>query len=658
MIRSGRIRNPWRTGLSSLLISFIIYPLTSAGFANAASDPISVAWRFQQSASNEEFAAELSASKQAGFLPVNFETDRTTNRFISVWQKNTDGRAWASFDGLSETQFQKRLKKYSDLGYRLSDQNIEVVANTTVYSMIMVQNIEGYGWQSYSGLSESEFARVIESSANYQATDITALELDGEVRYSLILVEKNKGTRWNQHKDLSESEYTELDNTYRKHGFHVVDIDCYSHLGKLKYAAIWQQSEQDDSHTNRHQLSLSELHNQTRSLADQGMRMIDVELCPATRHSHPHYATVWQKNDSRYHWSGKPEAIQILDKYVSAADIPGASAVVVHDGKILFRAGSGYVDSQQRQHAHSGTVYRLASIAKALVGTLAFDLAADGMLDLDIETRQLLPNLSASHTHTLRHLLTNTGCVKGYTNDGLNDNATDIQYSTSINALNNHLDGALKTDSWIIDDCSLGEHHYSTHGYTILTAALEAATGESFTSLIESRLTHPLQLKTLKVEDRKTTLASGNYACLTYKGNQINNADYQNPSWKAGGSGMESSALDLARFADAVVNNYYFSSATLDAMWSGGEKDSQYHGWSLVKDASVDREIEKGGVNQGTDVHLRIDRDSGITVVAMTNSMLPKVRTPDLTEKLMALARNHIQSTDRTAPVTLSVVEQ
>ncbi len=653
---SGTNRYSLTTGFLTLLAALVATPENTI----AAADPEAVAWRFQQSVGNKEFANELSASKQANFLPINFETNRKSNRFMSVWQKNSDGRGWVSFDGMSEAQFLEKLKQYSNQGYRLTDQNIEIVGQTAVYSMIMLQNLEGFSWQSYNGLSESEFTRIIELSAdNYHATDITAIEHNGETKYSLILLDDKTDTRWNQHKDLSLSDYNELDNTYRRHGFHVVDIDCYARNDQVNYAAVWRQTGQQASHTTLQQLSLTQLNNQTYQLADAGMRMIDVELCAATTNSNHHYATVWQKNDSRVHWSGKPEAMQILHDYVSATDIPGASAVIIHNGKVLFRAGSGFADSQQRQQVHSGTVYRLASIAKAMVGTLAFDLAADGVVDLDQKTRKLLPQLGNSHNHTLRQLLTNTGCIKGYSNDGYNDNDTSVQYKTSIDALNNHLGGALTTDEWVIDDCTLGEHNYSTHGYTILTAALEAAAGDSFASLIENRITDPLRLATLKVENRNTTLAHGNHACLTYKGNEISHTDYENPSWKAGGSGMESSALDLAKFADAVMHEYYFPQHILKAMWSGGNRDSQFHGWSLVTDnTSGTREIEKGGVNQGTDVHLRLDTDNGITVVAMTNSMLPGVRTPALTEKLMALAKNHIQSTDSTARITLSVVEE
>ncbi len=639
-------------GLSLLVAALLAVP----GFANATAGGIS--WGFYQNVTAEEFSTTLSNAKKAGFLPLSLNTSRHAGRYLSLWQKNHEGRAWASFDGLTEAGFQHKLETYKNKGYLLEDQSIDMVGSAPVYSMIMLQNNENQSWKSYSGLTDQQYEKIVkEHQQTYRATDVKALQHNGNITYAVILKENTDSTLWNQHKNLTPAEYRSLNQTYNKHDFHVADFDCYLRGGQLNYAAIWHHTPNAKPTTTLKQLSATALNNTVHQMADQGMRMIDMELCPAPDHSGFQYATLWQENVPRDTW--QTTAQQILNNYVSAEDVPGASAVIMHNGKVLFRSGVGQSDRQGLRDAHSGTTYRLASIAKALVGTLAFDLVEDGLLDLDTRTRTLLPELGSAHTHTLRQLLTNTGCVKGYTDDGLDDNNTRIQYDTSRHALQDHLGGALASDAWIIDGCTNGTHHYSTHGYTILTAAMEAQTGVSFADMISHRISGPLQLDSLKVEDRITARAHGARAALSYKGRFINDNQFQNASWKAGGSGMESSALHLARFADAVMSNFYFSESILQQMWSGGSEDSQFHGWSLVSGSTSDAlEIEKGGVNQGTDVHLRINKSNGLTVVAMTNSLLPAIRTPELTEKLMSLAIKQLQSTDSDTPIKISVVEE
>ncbi len=641
----------------------LLFAAIAVPAAATTDSPETTAWGVYQNTSAADFSTTLSNAKEAGFMPVTFETSLRAGRYLSLWQYNKDSSAWAGFTGLSQAEFQARLAEYKDKGYQLEDQHIEIVGDKAVYSMIMLHNQNGGQWQSYSGLSAAEYENLLDQHrTTHRATDVEAVPANGTVTYSVILKENKDNALWNHHRDMSPAEYQSLHHNYQQHDFYIADFDCYLRDGRVNYAAIWHQAPQNQSISALQKLTLNEFNNSSYRLADRGMRMTDVELCPSANNIGYHYATVWQNNDSRYESQITQQAQQLLNEYVSAGDVPGASAVIMHNGKVLFRSGAGFVDQQQTRTAHSGSVYRLASIAKALVGTLAFDLVDEGLLNLDTPTRTLLPELSPAHTHTLRELLTNTGCVKGYTDDGLDDNNTQVQYQTARQALQRHLGGALASDDWIIDGCVNGTHHYSTHGYTLLTAAIEAQTGVSFASMIENRIAKPLQLSTLKVEDRNTAGSHGQRAALTRKGQVISDTEFQNASWKAGGSGMESSALHLAQFADAVMRNFYFSNATLLKMWSGGSEDSQYHGWSLVKNSnageSYSGQIEKGGVNQGTDVHLRVDPASGLTVVAMTNTLLPKVRTPALTEKLMVLARKQLQSTDSGIQFNLSVVEE
>ena len=148
--------------------------------------------------------------------------------------------------------------------------------------------------------------------------------------------------------------------------------------------------------------------------------------------------------------------------------------------------------------AHSGTIYRLASVAKAVTGTLGYDLEQAGIINLDNRTDTIVPGLGSQHTHTVRQLLQNSGCVKHYVGD---DSDTQVLYPSAQAALNGHLGGAIKTNSWIISGCTTPTWNYSTHGFTIAAAALEIRANSTFASLIQTRIAGPLGLDTLRAED-------------------------------------------------------------------------------------------------------------------------------------------------------------
>lgn len=307
----------------------------------------------------------------------------------------------------------------------------------------------------------------------------------------------------------------------------------------------------------------------------------------------------------------------------------------MRNGRVVFRGGAGMSDLATDSEAHSGTVYRLASVAKAVTGTLAYDLEQDGLINLDARTNTIVPGLGSRHTHTVRQLLQNSGCVKHYVGD---DSDTQILYPSAQAALNGHLGGAIKTNSWIFSGCAPPTWNYSTHGFTIAAAALEIRAGTTFANLIQTRIAGPLGLDTLRAEIRASPDASGELATVYGSDGvtKVSNRSFENVSWKAGGSGIESSALDLALFGDGVLRNRYFPKATRDRMWSGGTSNGQANGWSID---SSKLNVNKGGDNQGSDSHIRIDVANGITVVALTNTNPPSVESKVLTQQLLTIAQ-------------------
>ena len=72
-----------------------------------------------------------------------------------------------------------------------------------------------------------------------------------------------------------------------------------------------------------------------------------------------------------------------LDRLRSAARIPGLSAVVVKDGRVVFRRGFGFADLEKRTRAAPDTPYNIASVTKPISAVVALRLVEEGRLDLD-----------------------------------------------------------------------------------------------------------------------------------------------------------------------------------------------------------------------------------------------------------------------------------
>ncbi len=599
-------------------------------------DPVSVAWRFGYGLSDATYHSVWEKNKDDGYLPIQVEMDDGGDIYSGVWQKNTDGRGWASWRRLTSDQFHDRWDEYRQKGYRPIDQGSEVIGGDLLYALIMVENKEGLDWVSNRNLTSAQFAdNFAEHKGKYKPIDIDAIEVGGTMFYSIIWLENRSNQGWVELRDMTPAVYGQKVDEYADKGYRVADIECYERDNKLTYAAIWEVNQPGRSWVALRQMSSQSLKNNWHKHADQGMRIIDIEVCPALSGGGNQYAAVWRENDERFDWTGRRLVEQALATYAGAADIPGVAAAIIRNGQVIFRGGAGMADLDNGVAAHSGTIYRLASVAKAVTGTLGYDLEQAGIINLDNRTDTIVPGLGTRHTHTVRQLLQNSGCVKHYVGD---DSDTQLLYPSAQAALNGHLGGAIKTNSWIISGCTPPTWNYSTHGFTIAAAAFEIRANATFASLVQTRIADPLGLDTLRAEIRTSPDPSGERAPI-YDGDgvtKVSNGLFENVSWKAGGSGIESSALDLALFGDGVLRNRYFPKATRDKMWSGGTANGQANGWSINSGKTV---VTKGGDNQGSDSHIRIDVVNGITVVALTNTNPPSVETSTLTQQLLAIAQ-------------------
>ena len=71
------------------------------------------------------------------------------------------------------------------------------------------------------------------------------------------------------------------------------------------------------------------------------------------------------------------------DEFLTLLKIPGMSAVIVKDQKVLWAKGFGFADFESRVPATPDTLYSIASLTKTFAATLIMQLVEEGKLDLD-----------------------------------------------------------------------------------------------------------------------------------------------------------------------------------------------------------------------------------------------------------------------------------
>ncbi|MDF7813570.1 serine hydrolase domain-containing protein [Hymenobacter sp. YC55] len=93
--------------------------------------------------------------------------------------------------------------------------------------------------------------------------------------------------------------------------------------------------------------------------------------------------------------TAKPEQLpgidQLLQEYTAANRVPGAIALVAHNGKIIYRKAFGYEDVEAKTPLKPDAIFRIASQTKAITSVGLMMLYDEGKFQLDDPISKYLP---------------------------------------------------------------------------------------------------------------------------------------------------------------------------------------------------------------------------------------------------------------------------
>jgi CubicO group peptidase (beta-lactamase class C family) len=168
-------------------------------------------------------------------------------------------------------------------------------------------------------------------------------------------------------------------------------------------------------------------------------------------------------------------------------DVPGASLLVLKDGRALVRRGYGRADMENGVAAGADTNYRLASVSKQFTAAAVLLLAQDGALSIDDPVKRWLPSLPpAADAITLRHLLAHTSGVLDY-EDLMGASWQGQIRDAGVLALLERQDRLYFPPGTT--------YRYSNSGYALLALVVERASGMDFPAFLRTRIFAPLGMR-------------------------------------------------------------------------------------------------------------------------------------------------------------------
>lgn len=313
-------------------------------------------------------------------------------------------------------------------------------------------------------------------------------------------------------------------------------------------------------------------------------------------------------------------------------ELPSLSIAVGINDELIWAAAIGYADIKNEQANDLQTVYRSGSVSKSMTGLAAAKLSEQGKLDLDAPITQYIDVLKDKRWDpSLRELASHTGGIRHYSSPGHPSFVSEQLSKKHYNSVEESLP-IFVNDSLIFEPGT--SFRYSTHGFTLLSAAMEKGAGQNYLDMVEELVWKPAGMEQTRPDDLTIGQPNRITPYVKFAGHFIN-LEGPDPSYKWAGGGILSTPSDLVKMGSAFMNAKILSQGTADPLFipqalkdASPNPDGYAMGWrntketELMNSAEEIRTMHHGGASPGGSSFLLILPDNTLSIAVMSNVSL------------------------------------
>jgi CubicO group peptidase (beta-lactamase class C family) len=306
-------------------------------------------------------------------------------------------------------------------------------------------------------------------------------------------------------------------------------------------------------------------------------------------------------------------AARIIAQLANSQALPGWEAVVARRGHVLWSATGGFADLQTRRPVTRATRFRVGSVSKLFTATAMARLYTRGELDVDAPVQKYVPEFPAAARPITPLLL--VGHLSGIRHYGRSDYVNRTHYAGVRAAL-----ARFAGDSLVALPGT--RYAYSSYGFNLLGAVLEAASGAEFRDLLRRSVFAPLRMTGTVVEDgtpwRDVARPYMRADSTIVPADSIDLSD----RWPSGG--VLSTAEDMALFGRSLSDSAFLPTRDRERMLtpqhtSSGDATTVGWGWRIGRDPQGRRIAHHGGDAMGGRAFVLVYPDEQLVVTFVTN---------------------------------------
>jgi len=254
------------------------------------------------------------------------------------------------------------------------------------------------------------------------------------------------------------------------------------------------------------------------------------------------------------------QQIKIFDEFAGkqmAIDhTPGLTIGFMKDD-VVWVKGYGYADLENKTPAKAESAYRLGSVAKSMTAVAIMQLVEKGKINLDAEVQTYVPYFPKKQWPvTVRQLLGHLGGISHYKNPAAELHFKDHKSTREAIAVFENFDLVAEPGT---------RYSYSSYGYNLLGAVVEAASGLAYGDYMRQNVWGPLGMSDTRMDDPLDLIPNRVRGYQLVNG-KVKNSEAIDISSRFGAGGARSTVPDLLKYASGVMGEKLLSGDSMNVV--------------------------------------------------------------------------------------------
>ena len=471
----------------------------------------------------------------------------TTNQdsYAAIFEKVSNTPAWVARHGLSGTQYQQEVDKWTAQGYHPVQVSGYGAGGGAKYAAIF-QKTPNVAWVARHGLNAAQYQQEVNKWAGqgYYITDVSGYTLNNQDYYTAVFEKPASIPAWVARHGLTSDQYQAEFNKWTGQGYRLKKVSGYSLNGQARFAAIWEKSGKG-AWAARHNMTAQQYQDEFDRFYYMGYRPVWVN--GYTVNNQNYYAAIWESQNG-FNMDELDAVDALVKKFMQDYKVPGASLAMAKDDRLVLAKTYGYADKENGELVAPRHRFRIASCSKPITSSAIMTLLEDGKLKLSDKvfgSGSILGTTYGTQPYkkwitdiTVENLLEHLG--GGWTNDG-----NDPMFK---NVTMNHS----QLISWTLDNQALKtepgtSYAYSNFGFCVLGRIIEKKTGQSYEGWVKNNVLQNCGISNMEIGGNTLAERKANEVKY-YESGEDPYASYMNVRRMDSHGGWIAAPIDLVRF--------------------------------------------------------------------------------------------------------------